>query len=146
MTPGVPQLTHDTLSVEEKEAIIQYLVANFGPGSTPRDLLLDPLVRDERALSQAVYIQRLTRRVRRRVVWGRGVVARVVPNGSCHRPSAWGSGEISSDTPSGRSPPGRSFDRFVHQGPTATAFRTAVRVERIMPPCAESALLRGRSS
>ena len=38
MSPGVPQITHDTVSVEEKDAIIQYLAENFGPGSTPRDL------------------------------------------------------------------------------------------------------------
>ena len=57
MGVGVPQLTHDTVSVEEEELIVQYLTDNFGPGSTPRDLLLDPLVRDEQALSKAVYIQ-----------------------------------------------------------------------------------------
>ena len=57
MAPGVPQVTHDLVSVEEKELIIQYLTANFGPGSQPRDLELDPLVRDEEALSRAVYIE-----------------------------------------------------------------------------------------
>lgn len=54
---GVPQLTYDTVSLEEKELIIKYLADNFGPGSKPRDLLLDPLVRDEELLSEAVYIQ-----------------------------------------------------------------------------------------
>ncbi len=57
MAPGVPQVTHDLVSVDEKELIIQYLTANFGPGSQPRDLELDPLVRDEEALSKAVYIE-----------------------------------------------------------------------------------------
>ena len=57
MSVGVPQLTHETVSEEEKELIIDYLADNFGPGSAPRDLLLDPLVRDESGLSEAVYIQ-----------------------------------------------------------------------------------------
>ena len=57
MAPGVPQITHDLVSVEEKDLIIEYLTANFGPGSEPRDLELDPLVRDEQALSEAVYIE-----------------------------------------------------------------------------------------
>ena len=57
MAPGVPQVTHDLVSVEEKELIIQYLTSLFGPGSEPRDLELDPLVRDEEALSEAVYVE-----------------------------------------------------------------------------------------
>ena len=57
MAPGVPQVTHDLVSVEEKELIIEYLTSLFGPGSEPRDLELDPLVRDEAALSEAVYIE-----------------------------------------------------------------------------------------
>ena len=57
MAAGVPQVTYDLVSLEEKESIIQYLAENFGPGSAARDLELDPLVRDEAALSQAVYIQ-----------------------------------------------------------------------------------------
>ena len=57
MNAGVPQITYDTVSREEETAIIQYLTENFGPGSEKRDLLLDPLVRDEQALSQAVYVQ-----------------------------------------------------------------------------------------
>ena len=57
MSPGVPQITHDLVSVEEKELVIEYLTANFGPGSTPRDLELDPLVRDEEALAEAIYIE-----------------------------------------------------------------------------------------
>ena len=57
MAAGVPQVTYDLVSLEEKESIIQYLTANFGPGSTVRDLELDLLVRDEDALSETVYIQ-----------------------------------------------------------------------------------------
>ena len=72
MSPGVPQITHDTVSVEEKDAIIQYLTEHFGPGSTRRDLLLDPLVRDEQALSQAVYIQYELHRAPRRPLTNAG--------------------------------------------------------------------------
>lgn len=57
MAPGVPQMTHDDVSKEEAELIVQYLTANFGPGSKPRDLKTDPLIRDEAALSQAKYIR-----------------------------------------------------------------------------------------
>ena len=57
MAPGVPQLTYQMVSAEEEENIVQYLTANFGPDSKLRDLELDPLVRDEEALAQAVYIQ-----------------------------------------------------------------------------------------
>ena len=79
MAAGVPQVTYDLVSLEEKESIIQYLTANFGPGSTPRDLELDPLVRDEVALSEAVYIQyELNRGVRRELSNG------VTPRGSVH--------------------------------------------------------------
>ena len=79
MSPGVPQITHDLVSVEEKELIIQYLTANFGPGSQPRDLELDPLVRDEEALSRAVYIEyELNRGPRRLLANG------APPRGSIH--------------------------------------------------------------
>ena len=79
MAPGVPQVTHDLVSLEEKESIIQYLTANFGPTSTLRDLELDPLVRDEAALSTAVYIQyELNRAPPRRLSNG------VTPRGSVH--------------------------------------------------------------
>ena len=71
MAPGVPQITHETVSEEEKELIISYLADNFGPGSEPRDLLLDPLVRDESGLSEAVYIQYELDRGPRREVSGR---------------------------------------------------------------------------
>ena len=79
MAPGVPQVTHDLVSVEEKELIIEYLTANFGPGSQPRDLELDPLVRDEDALSEAVYIEyELNRGPQRRLANG------APPRGSIH--------------------------------------------------------------
>jgi mono/diheme cytochrome c family protein len=57
MSAGVPQTTYDRVSKNQIEQIIKYLTANFGPGSKPRDLKTDPLVRDEEALSQALYIQ-----------------------------------------------------------------------------------------
>jgi streptogramin lyase len=57
MSPGVPQTTYDHVSKEQVEEIVKYLTANFGPGSKPRDLKTDTLVRDEAALSQALYIQ-----------------------------------------------------------------------------------------
>lgn len=79
MAAGVPQVTYDLVSLEEKESIIQYLTANFGPGSAQRDLELDPLVRDEAALSRAVYIQyELNRGPRRKLSNG------VTPRGSVH--------------------------------------------------------------
>ena len=71
MNAGVPQLTYDTVSREEETAVIQYLTENFGPGSEKRDLLLDPLVRDEQALSQAVYVQYELNRAPRPEVSGR---------------------------------------------------------------------------
>ena len=71
MAPGVPQLTHETVSEEEKELIVRYLTDNFGPGSPPRDLLLDPLVRDEAQLAEAVYVQYELARGPRREVRGR---------------------------------------------------------------------------
>ena len=68
MAPGVPQITHDLVSVEEKDLIIRYLADNFGPGSTPRDLELDPLVRDEEALAEAVYVEYELKRGPRRLL------------------------------------------------------------------------------
>jgi len=79
MAAGVPQVTYDLVSPEEKEDIIQYLTANFGPSSTLRDLELDPLVRDEEALSRAVYVQyELNRAPRRELSNG------ITPRGSIH--------------------------------------------------------------
>ena len=57
MAVGVPQITPDRVSPDQKEQIIKYLTANFGPGSKARDLKIDPLVRDEEALSTALYVQ-----------------------------------------------------------------------------------------
>ena len=57
MNAGVPQTTYDHVPKEQVEQIIKYLTANFGPGSKPRDLKTDPLVRDEEALGQAIYVQ-----------------------------------------------------------------------------------------
>ena len=54
---GVPLVTDLMVFPDQKEAIIQYLTRNFGPGSKDRDLKLDPLLRDEDALAQAVYVQ-----------------------------------------------------------------------------------------
>ena len=79
MAPGVPQVTDDLVTPQEKEEIIQYLTANFGPGSTLRALELDPLTRDESALSEAVYIQyELNRASPRELSNG------VTPRGSIH--------------------------------------------------------------
>ncbi len=57
MSVGVPQTTHERVSPQQEEQIVKYLTANFGPGSKLRDLKTDPLIRDEEALGQAVYIQ-----------------------------------------------------------------------------------------
>jgi streptogramin lyase len=57
MAAGVPQTTHDRVSKEQEEEIIKYLTQHFGPGSKRRDLKTDRLVRDEAALSQAMYVQ-----------------------------------------------------------------------------------------
>jgi len=57
MNVGVPQTTYDHVSKDQVEQIVKYLTANFGPGSKPRDLKTDPLIRDEEALSQAIYVQ-----------------------------------------------------------------------------------------
>ena len=79
MAAGIPQVTYDLVTPEEKEDIIQYLAANFGPGSALRDLELDPIVRDESALSEAVYIQyELDRAPARQLSNG------VTPRGSIH--------------------------------------------------------------
>ena len=50
-------VTSDMVSPEQKEGIIQYLVENFGPMSQSRNLKLDPMVRDETALSEAIYVE-----------------------------------------------------------------------------------------
>jgi virginiamycin B lyase len=57
MAVGVPQVPYTRVSEQQKEEIIKYLTATFGPGSKARDLKTDSLVRDEQALSTALYVQ-----------------------------------------------------------------------------------------
>ena len=59
LEPGVPLVSSDRVSEKEKESIIQYLTEHFGPTSNtrPRDLKMDPLVRDEAALAEVMYVQ-----------------------------------------------------------------------------------------
>src|SRR5262249_18857511 len=57
MSPGVPQQSRERVTKQQEEDIIKYLTANFGPGSKPRDLRTDALIRDENELSQAVFVQ-----------------------------------------------------------------------------------------
>ena len=57
LSPGVPIVSYETVSREEKESVIKYLASNFGSGSRPRDLKTDPIPRDETELAQALYIQ-----------------------------------------------------------------------------------------
>ena len=54
---GLPLVTTEMVTPAQKEILIRYLTENFGPDSEPRDLKLDPLVRDEAALSRAIYIE-----------------------------------------------------------------------------------------
>lgn len=54
---GLPLVTTEMVTPEQKESLIRYLTENFGPASEPRDLKLDPLVRNEAALSRAIYIE-----------------------------------------------------------------------------------------
>lgn len=53
---ALPPMFDQPLPAHERETVIKYLAAHFPLGRTPRDLKLDPLVRDEDALAQAVYI------------------------------------------------------------------------------------------
>jgi virginiamycin B lyase len=57
LQPGVPMVTTERVSEEEQESIVQYLTQQFGPNSTPRDLKMDTLVRDETALAEVMYVQ-----------------------------------------------------------------------------------------
>jgi streptogramin lyase len=57
MAVGVSQVSPRRVPEEQKEAIIKYLTANFGPGSKARDLKTDPLIRDEQELATALYVQ-----------------------------------------------------------------------------------------
>jgi streptogramin lyase/mono/diheme cytochrome c family protein len=55
---GVPMVTPERVSDADREEIIKYLAANFGPNYTrPRDLKMDTLVRDEQALAGVMYVQ-----------------------------------------------------------------------------------------
>ena len=54
---GMPLVTTEMVSEEEKEILVQYMTKNFGPTSETRDLKLDTLVRDEAALGRALYIE-----------------------------------------------------------------------------------------
>src|ERR1700730_17015106 len=47
----------NVITAEDKQTIVKHLAANFGPESETRDLKYDTLVRDEGALSKAVWIQ-----------------------------------------------------------------------------------------
>lgn len=64
MAPGVPQVTERLVTPDQKEQIIKYLTANFGPGSKARDLKTDTLVRDEDALASVLYVQYELNRVK----------------------------------------------------------------------------------
>jgi len=58
LQPGVPLVTYDRVSKEQKEMIVKYLAEHFGPTYTkPKDLKLDTLVRDEAALTKVMYVQ-----------------------------------------------------------------------------------------
>lgn len=50
-------ITDETVSAQQREEIVRYFAAHFGPGSKPRTLKRDPLVRDESALGEALYTQ-----------------------------------------------------------------------------------------
>jgi streptogramin lyase len=52
---GAPRLDAP-LPADQKEMIVKYLAVNFPIGGKVRDLKLDPLVRDEEALAEAVYV------------------------------------------------------------------------------------------
>ena len=54
---GRPVLTDALVSPADRERVVRYLAENFGPKAEPRELRLDPLVRDEKALSEALYIE-----------------------------------------------------------------------------------------
>ncbi len=57
LAPGVPIVTYNRVPMQQKEAIIDYLTANFGPASKPRDLRIDAVQRDEDALAGAIYVE-----------------------------------------------------------------------------------------
>jgi virginiamycin B lyase len=53
----IPMVPGDDITPEDQEAIVKYLAANLGPDSKKRGLKKDDLVRDESALSKAMYIE-----------------------------------------------------------------------------------------
>lgn len=53
----IPMVPGDDITPEDQEAIVKYLAANLGPDSKKRTLKKDDLVRDESALSKAIYIE-----------------------------------------------------------------------------------------
>jgi virginiamycin B lyase len=54
---GAVLASSDRISTSEKEGIVKYLAKHFPLGAPRRDLKLDPLVRDEEALSGTMYVQ-----------------------------------------------------------------------------------------
>jgi streptogramin lyase len=57
LAEGQPMVTPSRVSAAQKEEIIKYFATHFGPSYKPRDLKTDALLRDEAALSQAIFIQ-----------------------------------------------------------------------------------------
>lgn len=55
---GAPLIPLGTVSDTQRAELLDYLVANFGPDSTPRAVLMDqPLALDEAALSKAMWVE-----------------------------------------------------------------------------------------
>jgi virginiamycin B lyase len=54
---GAPPAMEHGLTEADKDTVARYLATHFPPNHSPRDWKLDPLVRDEAALSRAVYVQ-----------------------------------------------------------------------------------------
>ena len=54
---AIGMMRSDIVSDGQKESIVKYLASNFGPDAKPRALKMEPLVRDEAALAQALYIE-----------------------------------------------------------------------------------------
>lgn len=54
---GIPMIAPDDISPEDMDTIAKYMAQNFGPDSKRRRIKKDELVRDEGALSKALYIE-----------------------------------------------------------------------------------------
>jgi streptogramin lyase len=54
---GAVLASSERISAAEKDGIVKYLARNFPLNHKPRDLRLDPLVRDEEALAGTMYVQ-----------------------------------------------------------------------------------------